>query len=371
LRLVPAKPGESPFGDFHQAVDVTVKVERFALRRRPMHDTVTAQIDAMAAFAKERGRGEVDPRELAYVPQRHPESDAEPADPIRFEATRLGVAAFALFPLLRLDRGPADLGEVALKVLEQGLGRDAVVQPIPDDAYIAKGDFTPSLHNDVAYLWIRSLDEKIDDRVLAVLEQWAAGDRPPRAVVLDLGECQEAVPSVAARVFDEFSPGEPALGLIFRNENAVGVESRMFRNKSPHGSAYAHTPVFVVTSPDTNSVAEALAFALRLRRHATLIGGMTAGTGRLLGWIRLPRPEVLGVTVADVIGADGEPLAGRALVPDVCAGPDGLHPLKLRTPDGFRAECTDAEGGADENAVTDYVRSALDAEGAANAEPRR
>src|SRR5258708_6820520 len=215
--LTAAKPGKNPFGDFQQAVEVTVKVERYALRRRPLHDTVTAQIEAMVAFAKQRGRGEVDRRELAYDPQHHPESDAEPLDPIRFEATRLGVAAFALFPLLRLDRGPAEPGEVALQVLERGLGRDAVVQPIPDDAFIAKGDFTPSLHDDIAYLWIRSLDEKVDDRILAVLEQWRSAARPPRAVVLDLAECQEAVPSVVARLFDEFAPGEPPFGLVFRN----------------------------------------------------------------------------------------------------------------------------------------------------------
>lgn len=347
---------KKPFAEFAVNLSLTAAIERDAIRKPRLKDSVSAQIDAMVAYVKQHGRGEIEEAALHGPPRPEGDYAGVQADP---ELWRLGNAALALFQYLRIDWGPAELSGVALQALRQRLGRDAEIRPLGGESVQGEGSFTPAFREEVAYLHIRALEDDVAGRVLGVLGQWSDSDHKPRAVVVDLSDCDVANPTPAAGIFNALAPGRIALGLVFRDPNTGDLTRRAWAGAA-YESGYARTPVFVVTSKKTAPIAEALAFALREHRGALVLGDKTEGSGRYMDWYRISPRELFGFTVADVVATDGHPLAGRAIVPDACPNPrGGVQALSERTEDTYRKECTAGGQELRQDEVIDFVLSRL------------
>jgi hypothetical protein len=198
------------------------------------------------------------------------------------------------------------------------------------------------------------------DRFLSILDGWTRGSPPTRAIVLDLARCEIAGPRAAAVIVNVFAPGRTAFELSFRDPESGKVEQRAWHGDvGPGAHVDAATPVFVITSSRTGSVAEAVAHALRNYRTARIFGGATPGSGRVMEWVRLPWQAWFGFTVADLVGVDGQSLKGRPVLPDACLGDRGMVRLSERTTEAYRAACPGAEREVSSALAIDYVRSLL------------
>jgi hypothetical protein len=203
--------------------------------------------------------------------------------------------------------------------------------------------------------------------VSAVLSQWAAGDAPPRAVIVDLSRCEDAAPAAAAMLVHVLSPGRLAFEIEVRDDESSAVQRHAFRGDAEWSqAAYAQTPVFVVVSERTASFAEAVAHALRHHRTAHVLGAPTAGDGRMMAWFELPDGARFAFTVGDVLGVDEKPLRDQSVVPDACRSGGKLVALAPRSVEQARASCDGGLPTQDE--AIDYVRALLAVEAGAKDE---
>jgi C-terminal processing protease CtpA/Prc len=268
-----------------------------------------------------------------------------------------------LLPFLDLDSGPGELGRVALASLGAQLGDDAAIRRVSEDGSVSATDIVIEHRDGIAFLGLRALDPRMGDRFLAVLDGWMRGSPPTRAIILDVARCELGEPTSAAVVVNAFAPGRTAFGLSFRNPDSGALEQRSWHGGADSGAMVdPATPVFVLTSSHTGSVAEAVAHALRYYRTARIFGATTPGSGRVMNWFRLPWRAWFGFTVADLIGADGQSLKDRPVIPDACLGDQGMVPLSERTPEAYRAACPGAEREVPSALAIDYVRSLLASE---------
>lgn len=148
--------------------------------------------------------------------------------------------------------------------------------------------------------------------------------------------------------------------MTFRNPSSNTFAWRAWAGDARAGTVVdATVPVFVVTSSRTGSVAEAIAHALRYHRSARILGGATPGSGRVMASYPLPWQASFDFTVADIFGADGPPLRGHPVIPDVCLGEQGTIPVRERTSDACRVACPGVEREMSPALAIDYVKSLL------------
>lgn len=334
---------------------VTTEIEEYAIRKPPIHDSVQAQIDAMTEYVRRHGHGAVDAKDVGYE---LPESEGSVTER---EGMRLAITAVRLFPYLGLDSGPTELSEVAFEALKQKLGQDAAFRPITADDRATTVDMSPEIRDGIGFIWFRHLDQQVGERLIAVLGQWKGAERPLRAIVLDVGAAEFGDASTVGVVVNAFAPGKPAVEMAMRSDKG-DIERRRYQGRAELAiGGYATMPIFLVTSPRTGSMAESLVYALQQHRRARVLGGMTAGTGRVMAWSAVPTKGLFGFTAADLYGSDGASLSGKPIVPDVCMTPKGPAPVPERTPDAYRSLC-DADGEMSKENVIEYVRSSLSSE---------
>jgi hypothetical protein len=346
---------DEPLAEFGVNIRLTLAVERYALHRIPLQKSVDAQIRAMVAHVKEHGRGELEEKRFDLT------DEVVIGNRDRHQVNRLGWAALQLMPYLDLDSGPAELSRVALAALHEKLGEDAEYMEAVSGVALAGGGLGFEMRKGVGYLSIRLLDPSTGDRALAVLDQWAASESLPRAIILDLSGCEAGRPGTAAAIANALAPGKKSLELLMRNHKSGKMEKREWRAEAVgRGSVYERVPLFVVTSARTGGLGEAVAHALRHHRTARVIGAVTSARGRVMAWHDLPWDARWGFAVAEVIGADGKPRRPQPVIPDICNGDAGLTALSERTLLRYREQCRDTAEPVRGDVVIDHVIALLD-----------
>jgi hypothetical protein len=335
----------APLHDFLVNLNITDAIAAHAVRPPPQKELVDAQIDAMTAYVRSRPhQGAIELR--ASVPDFHGERH------------RLAEAALGLLPYLDVDRGEVELGRVAARALVTKLGEDAeYVSEMPgtDSAL----DFAAELRDGVGVLRLRDLSEHMADRVLLALNQWSAQPEPPRAFVLDFSECESADPKNTLTLVNAFTPGQTAFQIEYRDEDKGSVEHGVWRANSDWGvPASSRVPLYVWVSHRTSELVAAAVLVLREHGGAVVLGEKTAGTGRIKHWFHLPEDRWFGFTVAYVLDANGAPLAGRPLYPDVCVQRGQLASLREGSPAVYEADCDKPAPTLELAGVLRYVATA-------------
>lgn len=354
LQPLPAPPeGNAVLGDFAASLELTDEIVSWALRRPEPSALVDAEVDAMLAYVHQHGRWQLE------LFQQAASARAER----RGARWQLVNTALQLFPYLELDTGPRQLAVVAIDALRSQLGDDAVyreAKTAPRETSEGS-DFLPELRDGVAILSLGHIDAGVADRILAVLSQWAQLEPLPRAVLLDLTHAEFEDGPAVSRVFGAFAPEQPLLELVYRSSDNHEVQRNAWGGAATGWSLQRYTslPLFAVTSAQTGALATAFAHALRHRRAARVLGDATPGTGRGFHFQELPWHASFGFTVYDIVGSDGQPLAGRPVIPDVCWGERGLAMVPQPTLAALRAACPQPNAELDRAAVLDYVRQRL------------
>lgn len=338
---------QSLLGAFEIMLELTEEVEQSALRRPPAAELVDVQISAMQRYVEAAAGRRLD----AIAP---PPSGSAP-NARNEQALRLSSAALSLLPYLELDTADVQLTHVAARALAARLGPDgsfvpAVSRPPPHTT------FSPELRDGIGVLRLRDVHDEMPDRLLSLLTAWSTLPSPPRAIVLDLSECEAGSVAGAAAVVNAFAAGRAAFGLEFRSRDGQGLRRRELRGEADWGgSELGKRPLFIWVSPRTHVLAEAAAIALVKHRQARVVGGLTAGSGQLKHEVALPGNARFAFTLADVLDSDGEPLRARPIVPEACPVVGQLQPLTDRSVAGYRQQCGRDDEAARLDAVLRYV----------------
>jgi hypothetical protein len=330
-------------------LDLTDAIAASAVRPPAASELVDAQVAAMNAHVLSRtGRDVLMGTQAPSIPS------------MSTDRGRLGEAALALLPYLPIDSGEVELGRVAARALAEKLGSDA---ELTQTGPAAKGsiDFANDLRDGVGVLRMRRLTDNAYDRALSALNQWAALPSPPRAILLDVTECELADPPDTTRLVNALSPGQTVFQLEYRDEDTLKVERSVWRGEEGWGvSALARVPLFVWLSGRSSSLLESAAAVLREQRGATLLGSKTSGRGRLMSWRRLSDSQWFGFAVAYVLDAQGAP-RDQPLYPDACPAHGELTSLADRTSGGYDAACGEPGTPLALEAVLRYVTAASSA----------
>lgn len=180
----------------------------------------------------------------------------------------------------------------------------------------------------------------------------------PRALVVDLRYCRGgnlSALAIASRIIDE--PVEA--GAVLARELA-GADAREMARTLPRKSlagvaTYADLrklveeqgslvgvvepaaeekrwkgPVYVLTSKRTAATGELLASVLQASGRATLVGERTAGRMLGAGRFHLGNGWVLQLPMFGFVTAEGEPIEGRGVIPDVAAAASGAPKVARR-----------------------------------------
>jgi C-terminal processing protease CtpA/Prc len=151
------------------------------------------------------------------------------------------------------------------------------------------------------------------DTVVAVMSFFANTD----ALIVDLCKCRGGDPDMVALIASYFLGEERTqLSSIYWREGNVTQESWTL----PYvpGKRYGSKPIYVLTSKDTFSGAEALAYDLKTLRRATIIGEITRGGAQPGSPYRLSSHfDVfipIGRSINPVTGTNWE---GTGVIPDI------------------------------------------------------
>jgi hypothetical protein len=354
-------------GAFGVNLRITATIEHQALRKPPLSKSVDVQVAAMLAYVRQHGRGVLHEPSLPKPRKATQQTPAEQKPAAQYE--RLYTVAVHAMAHLNLQRGSAELSRAALTALLHELGPDASLTPGREQGRESNPEVASDLlfaqRDGIAYLALRRIDDEVGTRVGAVLSQWAASDAPPRAVIVDLSRCEDAEPSAAATLVHILAPGRLAFVIETRDAKTSALMRHAFRGSAEWSqAAYAATPVFVVVSERSASLAEAVAHALRHHRTAHVLGTPSAGDGRMMDWYELADGARFSFTVGDVLGVDEKPLRDQAVVPDACRSSSGTFvALAPRSVERARATCDGSLPTQDE--AIDYVRALLAVEAAA------
>lgn len=330
-------------------LDLTDAIAASAVRPPAGSELVDTQVAAMNAHVRARTG-----RDVLMGP------DAPSVPSMTTDRGRLGEAAVALLPYLPIDSGEVELGRVAARALVEKLGSDA---ELTATGPAGKGsiDFANDLRDGVGVLRMRRLTDNASDRALSALNQWAAAPSPPRAILIDVSECELADPPDTTRLVNALAPGQTVFQLEYRDDETRKLERSVWRGEEGWGiSALTRVPLFVWLSGRSSSLLESAARVLREQRGATLLGSKTSGRGRLMSWRKLADEQWFGFAVAYVLDEQGRP-QNQPLYPDACAAHGELTSLADRTSGGYDAACGEPGPPLGLDAVLRYVTASAGA----------
>ena len=133
----------------------------------------------------------------------------------------------------------------------------------------------------------------------------------PNGVVIDLRNTGDGTPEeaiTAARLFIKEGP------IATRAGRTASAEQKTVAQP---GDGALSMPLVLLVSNGTSGAAEIFAAALNGAKRATLVGEPTAGIAGVQRLVKLPDGYGLWMTYARYMQADGTPLHGRGLRPDV------------------------------------------------------
>lgn len=333
----------SPLKTFDANVELTAAVASNGLRAPTTKELVDVQIAAMHEHF--RAKTGLDPALLERKANLQVFHDSD----------RLTRTALVLVPYLHVDSGEQELARVAARALAAKLGAEAEYEPV-DSSQPHKVQFAADFRDGIGVLRLRNLVKPMSERALPVLNQWAAAPAPPRAILLDVSECESADASATTDLVNALAPGRTLFQLEYRIDGTDRTDRSVWRGDAGWGiTALEQVPLFIWVSARTSPLVEAASAMLREERAATLVGDKTAGTGRYKSWTTVS-DHWFGYTVSDVLDARGA-RRDHPLYPDVCPVRDHLELLEDRSARGYDAQCsTGPQLGLD--AVLRYVAEA-------------
>lgn len=183
---------------------------------------------------------------------------------------------------------------------------------------------------DIAWLAINA--SPADPDVAAEAERLLLAHAGARALILDLRQNSGGAGEIMDRLFPylfekptplllmdtradaEASLGAPDEGPLLRRVTSPDGVVRREHVVGPHASEkrFFNTPVYVLTSAKTASVAEAMTLALKRTGRATIVGETTSGAGHYGSFVRVGERFVAFVPF------------GRTLDPDTLRGWEGV-----------------------------------------------
>jgi len=168
------------------------------------------------------------------------------------------------------------------------------------------------LPDDIGYWRPADFSKKETDLFLKEWPIWKSGSL--RGLILDLRQFRDANNLAGAAVLAGLfvSPQSKLFAV-----EGLSVPQTVFQAQHQPLGLPLFFPMVVLTNAHTRGAAEALALVLQTRSGALLLGCKTAGEGGLFTESRLKSGRYLRMATARIIGADGETLLGRAMVPDV------------------------------------------------------
>ena len=114
------------------------------------------------------------------------------------------------------------------------------------------------------------------------------------------------------------------ISYLFAEPTEIGARMTQRTTPKPLSKAFADKPVYVLTGKSTASAAEALAFDLKQKGRARLVGAVTAGAGYMSDYRFLPDDFVLSLSIGQPYGS-GSGWERVGVKPDVeCAVEDAL-----------------------------------------------
>lgn len=193
---------------------------------------------------------------------------------------------------------------------------------------------TSARQGEVAVVTIRSLQGRARS---TQIDAALAGARGARALVIDLRGDRGGVDTVGARVVAGLAEGKALLATyrvrvapetlarrpIWRGLTAgpdgFSAPQRLEVAAQPAGRGF-HGALAVVVDAGCLSTCEIVAAALRADLHATLVGETTGGSSGAPIEVTLPATGGnLAIPTWDLVAADGKPIEGDGVVPDVAA----------------------------------------------------
>lgn len=144
------------------------------------------------------------------------------------------------------------------------------------------------------------------------------------SLILDLRKCRGGTYSSANFLLSYFF-GSEAHGLVLL-ETHFGRQNRTIKHKTTRTPFTYENPVYVLTSGSTFSCGEHFAFALKVRKRATLVGTNTRGGAHPVKFVSLGTGAWLKVPIARTYNPEtNEDWEGVGVVPDIkCSEDDAL-----------------------------------------------
>lgn len=175
-----------------------------------------------------------------------------------------------------------------------------------------------ALEGNLGYVQITHFSVKTATELGEALRLLRAQGR--RALVLDLRGNAGGLVDSALEVLGRFLD----YGVVLREVDASGAEKRY---TLPVASRIVDWPMAVLVDSETASAAEIVAAAIRDRGRGKLVGQRTFGKGSVQTVFGLPGGSSVHVSTARWLSADGHPIDGLGVAPDiaVASGQDSQH----------------------------------------------
>lgn len=164
-----------------------------------------------------------------------------------------------------------------------------------------------------------------------VLDKAMAALAGSRALIVDARRNHGGSPEAVAYLVSYFiAPDRPINDIVSRVEKTNTFTRQSYRSQ-PTPVSFAETPVYVLTSKDTFSGGEELAYDLQALKRATVVGEVTGGGANPTGFVDLGH----GLGAAIPFGRAENPTTkanweGRGVRPDVAVPADGALAAALR-----------------------------------------
>jgi hypothetical protein len=166
--------------------------------------------------------------------------------------------------------------------------------------------------NNVVYWRPADFSSKEQDNFLKQWDTLKAGN--PKGLIIDVRNFRDGNNLAgAAWVIGLFTSPQDVLFSV----EGLNFPQQLFRSQHQPLDLKQNFPILVLVNGDTRGAAEALAFVLKQKGTAIVIGRRTAGEGGLFTETRLKSGRFIRLATAQISGFDGSNLLGTPLVPDI------------------------------------------------------
>lgn len=223
----------------------------------------------------------------------------------------------------------AHLEIVDRKVLEQ---ENHEKKDVVKEVYVSK--VKSKAENGVGHFELTNFDvpsDLIDGKAIALLEVDSAlnqlKESNPKAIVIDLRENHGGSQYMMAHIASYFIPPDQELGRNVYRDEILPDEKRSFptdpvrtlsENEIPLEKRMLTQPIYILTSQNTLSAAEALTCHLKEHRQAIIIGEKTGGGAHISKLFDLGPDFYLGISFGDYALTSSKPnWEAQGITPDI------------------------------------------------------